>query len=205
MSGAEVVGLISAIISIVDAIGKVSKALKDANDLPRAFHEVAERLPLVRDTLRAVESHIKNSADEGTYQAIEKVLKNCKDKAAQLDELFKVVAPSQGRPRMKRYAVALLRVGKQNRVENLATGMMEDARLLVLNYAVQAASEAQVSELRDAIEDLSSMESSLPESSATNQTHHGSGDNIAGDKYGGNHNEISGNAYFGPVTQHGMN
>ncbi|KAJ4020361.1 hypothetical protein NW761_014685 [Fusarium oxysporum] len=48
------------------------------------------------------------------------------------------------------------------------------------------------------------MEPSLPEEDGVSQTYYGSGDNIAGNKYGGNHNEYSGSgtAYFGAVTQH---
>jgi hypothetical protein len=76
----------------------------------------------------------------------------------------------------------------------------------LINHAAQAATEAQVAQLSEAIKELSNMEPSLPEEDGVSQTYYGSGDNIAGNKYGGNHNEYSGSgtAYFGAVTQHGM-
>ncbi|EXK77349.1 hypothetical protein FOQG_17942 [Fusarium oxysporum f. sp. raphani 54005] len=204
MSGFEVVGLISAIIGIVETIGKVSKALKDAKDLPQAFREVADRLPLVQDTLQTVENHISNDADEATCQAIAAVLEKCHKKALQLEELFNAVSSSDNTSRMKRYALAVKNLGKESRVELLAKGMMEDAHLLALNHAAQAATEAQVAQLSEAIQELSNIEPSLPEEDGISQTHYGSGDNIAGNKYGGNHyeNSGSGTAYFGAVTQH---
>ncbi|PNP80378.1 hypothetical protein FNYG_05977 [Fusarium nygamai] len=206
MSGIEVVGLVSAIVGIVEAIGKVSKTLRDAKDIPRAFNEVAERLPLVRDTLQSVESHISHATEDGVYEAMKKVLENCREKAEQLQEIFRAVAPSERISRIKRYSLAVRRLGKGSLVEILAKGMMEDAHALVLAHSAQAATESQVMELSEAIRELSTIEASLPDESAASQMHYGSGDNIAGSKYGGNHTEFSGSgtAYFAPVTQNGM-
>jgi hypothetical protein len=46
-----VIGLISGILSIIDAAKRVYDAAKDATHLPKAFREVAQRLPLVHNTL----------------------------------------------------------------------------------------------------------------------------------------------------------
>ncbi|KAF5255430.1 hypothetical protein FOXYS1_14163, partial [Fusarium oxysporum] len=205
MSGIEVVGLIASIIGIVEAIATVSKALKDAKDLPPAFQEVGEKLPLVRDTLQTVEKHINDKVDEGAYQAVKTILENCEAKGKQLEEIFNAVAPSDKTSRIKRYALAVRSLGKGKLVEVLAKGMIEDTHLLVLNHAAHAATEDQIAKLVEAIKELSNMEPSLPEEESISQTHYGSGDNVAGNKYGGNHNEIKeihGNPYFGNVTQH---
>lgn len=208
MSGVEVVGLISAIIGIVETIANVYSSLKDAENLPRAFRKVAERLPLVRETLRTAEKQVECNADEEAYQAIKTVLEKCKVKAEHLEEIFKAVVPSEGTSRFDRYRMAARRLGKGNQVEELAKDMMEDVRLLAENRAVQAATEAQVVQLVEAIKDLSSMEPSLPdEDFSISQSHYGYGDNVAGNKYSGNHNVYSGSgtANFGPVTNHGRN
>lgn len=206
MSGIEVVGLVSGILTILETIGKLSDALKNAKDLPPAFREVADKLPIVRDILQAVEKHLSTSADQGTDEAIKAVLKRCREKAEKLEKLFKAVEPSEDSSSFRRYALVVRSLGKGHRVEVLSKGMMEDVKLLVQNHTTQAATEAQVAKLSEAIRVMSSMETSLPEEDTISQTHYGSGDNVAGNKYAGNHNENSGSgtAYFAPVTQHGM-
>ncbi|KAF5563747.1 Het-eN [Fusarium phyllophilum] len=205
MSGIEVAGLVSAILTIVETIGKLSDAIKNAKDLPPAFREVADKLPIVRDILQAVEKHLSTSSYQGPDEAIKAVLKHCRDKAEKLEKLFKAVDPSEDTSSFRRYASMARSLGKGHRVEVLSKGMMEDVKLLVQNHAAQAATEAQVAKLSEAIQEISSVEPSLAEEEAVSQTHYGSGDNVAGIKYAGNHNEYSGSgtAYFAPVTQHG--
>ncbi|KAF5578017.1 Pfs NB-ARC ankyrin-domain-containing protein [Fusarium pseudocircinatum] len=205
MSGIEVVGLVSAILTILETIGKISDALKNAKDLPPSFREVANKLPIVREILHAVEKHLSTSADQATDESIKAVLTHCREKAEKLEKLFRAIDPSEDTSSFRRYALMVRSLGKGHRVEVLSKGMMEDVRILVQNHAAQAATEAQVAKLSEAIRVMSSIETSLPEEEAISQTHYGSGDNVAGNKYAGNHNENSGSgtAYFAPVTQHG--
>ncbi|KAF5565551.1 Pfs NB-ARC ankyrin-domain-containing protein [Fusarium napiforme] len=204
MSGIEAVGLVSGILTILETIGKLSDAIKNAKDLPPAFREVADKLPIVRDILQAVEKHLSTSSDQGTDEAIKAVLKHCRDKAEKLEKLFKAVDPSEDTSSFRRYSSMVRSLGKGHRVEVLSKGMMEDVKLLVQNHAAQAATETQVAKLSEAIQEISSVEPSLAEEEAVTQTHYGSGDNVAGNKHVGNHNEYSGSgtAYFGSVTQH---
>lgn len=205
MSGvAEVVGLISGTAAIIETITKVYDCLRDAENLPRAFREVLERLPLVRDTLRIAEKYVGDNTDKEACRAMKIIVEKCKARAENLEKIFEEVAPSEGKPRLERYRMAARRLGKGSQVEVLTKEMMEGVRILAENRAVQAATGAQVTQLAKAIEDLSTTESSLPdEDSSVSQSHFGSGDNVAGNKYSGNHNEYhgSGPAYFAPVTQ----
>ncbi|KAM0531696.1 hypothetical protein ACHAP6_008156 [Verticillium nonalfalfae] len=202
MSGIEVVGLISAVIAIVGTIENIYNGLRDAKNLPRAFREVAEKLPLVRNTLQIAERHISANTDEEACQAIKNVLEKCKVKAEHLEEIFNAVAPEHP-SRLERYRVVVRRLGKGNLVEVLTKEMMEDVRLLAVNRAIQAATESQIAELLKAIEELSSLEPSLLDEDSISQHHYGSGDNVWGDKIGGNQNIANGSgpAYFGAVTQ----
>lgn len=206
MSGVEIVGLISAIIGIIEVVKTVSDNLKDAANLPTAFREIGERLPIVQDTLRITKTHIGNNVDDEACQAMETVVKNCKNKAEQLQGIFNAVALSADASRIESYRIALRRWSKGKLVEDLAREMIEDVRVLAMNRAVQGATEAQVAQLLKAIEDLANVEPSLSDGTSVNQHHSGSGDNVAGNKYMGNHNENhgSGTAYFGSVTQQGM-
>ncbi|KAF5622401.1 Pfs NB-ARC and ankyrin-domain protein [Fusarium tjaetaba] len=173
-TGIEVIGLVSAILTILETIGKISDALKNAKDLPPSFREVANKLPIVREILQAVEKHLSTLADKATDESIKAVLKHCREKAEKLEKLFRAVDPSEDTSSFRRYAL--------------------------LNHAAQAATEAQVAKLSEAIRVMSSMETPIPEEEAISQTHYGSGDNVAEDKYSGNHNENSGSgtAYFAP-------
>ncbi|KAM0229621.1 hypothetical protein ACHAPO_009885 [Fusarium lateritium] len=203
MSGIEVIGLIGSIVGIVQFIAEVSNALKNAKDLPEAFQEVGDRIALVQDILQKVENNIDRTADDGTYQAVRTILEDCRDKAKQLEAIFQAVASTDKTPRIKRYALAVKRLGKGKRVEVLAKGMIEDTQLLVMEHTAQAATEDQLTKLADAIEVLSEIEPSLPEEGSITQNHSGSGDNVAGNKYQGNHNDIKaihGNPIFGNVT-----
>jgi len=204
MSGIEVVGLISAVISIVGAVENIYSGFRDARNLPQAFREVAEKLPLVRETLRIAEQQIKSTSDEEACEAIKTVVENCKVKAERLKEVFATVAPSEPPTRLERYSVAVRRWGKRNRVEELTREMMEDVRLLAVNRAVQAATEDQAAELLRAIKELSTIEPSLPDEESVSQHHSGSGHNIRGNNYQGNHNVFSGSgtANFGDTIHH---
>ncbi|XEV01594.1 hypothetical protein FSHL1_006881 [Fusarium sambucinum] len=207
MSGIEVIGLIGSIVGIVQFIAEVSNALKNAKDLPEAFQEVGDRIALVQDILQKVENNIDRTADDGTYQAVRTILEDCRDKAKQLEAIFQAVASTDKTPRIKRYALAVKRLGKGKRVEVLAKGMIEDTQLLVMEHTAQAATEDQLTKLADAIEVLSEIEPSLPEEGSITQNHSGSGDNVAGNKYQGNHNDIKaihGNPIFGNVTNNNV-
>jgi hypothetical protein len=80
MSGAEprfVVGLISGVISIIEATKTVYDAAKDAKGQPEAFRQVAARLPLVIEILHSVKARAQ-ALDETAEEALEHILKSCK-------------------------------------------------------------------------------------------------------------------------------
>ncbi|CAI7601620.1 unnamed protein product [Penicillium manginii] len=188
MSGIEVVGLISAVVGILTAITDVYDGLKDAANLPEAIRKVAERLPLVRSILESVEKHIASHPDEQACQAMETVVKKCKINAERLQEIFNAVAPSEPPSKRDRYRAIVRGWGKGQMVEVLAKEMLDDVRLLAEKHAVGAASETQIEQLQKAIEEISKLSPSLPNEGSVTQSHSGSGDNITGNKYGGNHN-----------------
>ena len=51
MSGIEVIGLISAVLTVIESTAKLFRAVEDAKHLPQTIHDAALKLPLVRDTL----------------------------------------------------------------------------------------------------------------------------------------------------------
>jgi len=184
MSGAEaglIIGLISGVISIVDATKKTYDGAQDANGLPEAFREVAQRLPLVNNTLRTISADITAGHwDTNRKGAVEKTLSSCKRKSKNLEEIFEKVIIGDTASRMDRYIAVARTFGKGSRVETFMKGILDDLSLVAGN---------QVAGLSEAIQAVSALNPSLtpeqlPEPDAT-YSHSGSGDinHVVGNQY----------------------
>jgi hypothetical protein len=91
MAGAEAgfdIGLISGVISIIDATKKVYDAAKDAKGQPEAFRQIAARLPLVIEILRSIEKRA-SALDKTALEALEHILASCKANAEDLRKYFR--------------------------------------------------------------------------------------------------------------------
>jgi hypothetical protein len=174
MSGAEaslVIGLISAIISIIDTTKKVYDAAENVSGLPQAFHEVAQRLPIVQDTLKIAEADVRARNLNKEQSDIKKgILEACKDKATRLEGIFQKVMPAADASRIDRYYKAVRILGKGKAVEDLMKGLLVDMQLLAGN---------QVGGLSEAIAELSSVAPSvlpsIPDHAPDTHTNTGSG------------------------------
>ncbi|RKK27470.1 hypothetical protein BFJ67_g16105 [Fusarium oxysporum f. sp. cepae] len=62
------------------------------------------------------------------------------------------------------YRTSLLRLGKANRVETLMRGILKDLDALATNQLFKAATQSQMAQLNEAIDRLSNVESSVPDS-----------------------------------------
>ncbi|KAF4637350.1 hypothetical protein G7Y89_g706 [Cudoniella acicularis] len=114
MSGTEaafVVGLISGVISIIEATKTVYNAAKDAKGQPEAFRQVAARLPLVIEILRSATERMQ-SLNETAQEALEPILESCKAKAENLKKIFQKVARKDDDKWYDRYKKALGTLGK---------------------------------------------------------------------------------------------
>ena len=170
MSGAEVIGLISGTITVLDVITKLYVSLKDAQHLPQAFREVNDRLPLARNTLRIAEERIKVIPDTESCGAMKPTVESCKGRAERLKNILQEVALEPDASRLHRYRLAVRRFGKESRVEELMKGMLEDVHLLAGNRAIKAATETQVGELLKAIQELSDVPPSVADEKNTSPT-----------------------------------
>lgn len=167
MSGVEafaVLGVISSIITIVDEIKKLYDAASNADGLPEAFREVAGRLPIVRNILDLAKQYIdKGEVDEVSCKAMKHVIEACEKKAEKLNELFRKAIPSDKASRTSRYALAARAVVKENLVEELMKGMLEDLQLLTSNHGMKSVTDTQLEQVAKAIADMSAiLHSSAP-------------------------------------------
>ena len=205
MSGIETAGLalgmISAIISIIDATHQVYEAVKDEAGLPTNFKKSATKLPLISKLLEDAEIYVK-TADEATGIAFTPTLEDCRAQAIQLQDLFGKVMPEDGESRWDRYVKAARTIGKGGRVEDLVRRILDDLQLLATRFP-EVATQRRKEQLAMAVEEVTKMEPSLPDGFEQMPTyaHYGSGaqNNITGQHInsGGNQMYGSGQQYIG--------
>jgi len=208
MSGAEagfVIGLISGVISIIEATKTVYDAAKDVKGQPEAFCQVDSRLRLVIEILHRAKERAQ-TLDEMAQEALEPILESCKAKAEKLKKIFQKVIRKDDDKWYDRYKKALGTLGKEDKVECLMEGILKDIQVLACERMMGTATDAQIKEIEEAIKQMNEMPSSLPEDAGgVIQTHTGSGDNIGHSGPGTmNINKAAGDFYqshnTGPVT-----
>ncbi|KAL6829143.1 hypothetical protein J3E69DRAFT_330470 [Trichoderma sp. SZMC 28015] len=147
MSGAEVVGLISAIIAIVDATGKICEAVDSVSGLPRSFRIVAARLPVVLETLDAARINMADENNDSpwtkSHGAIVKVLEGCNDKAVTLEKILQKSMPAAGDSSLRRYIKAIKTMPNAEKVNNLMDGILGDLQILSTMHVVRISSGMQ--------------------------------------------------------------
>ncbi|KAI0894671.1 SesA protein [Annulohypoxylon nitens] len=203
MSGIEIVGLISSIITLIDTAAQFYKAIKNVERLPPAFQEVARRLPLIRSTLGVAQERIKQDDDRTTCEALKPTVESIKERAECLTNILQDVALQPKGSKFQHYRVVMRRFGKGSQVEELMKCMLEDVHLLTGNQAIRAATESQITQLLTPVSETSEPSEPsgvIPLSKDTKTSayaHHGTGYqfNNAGDGTQ-NNNTGEGRQYF---------
>ncbi|TEY23438.1 hypothetical protein BOTCAL_1480g00010 [Botryotinia calthae] len=132
-----VLGIISSIISIIDATKQIYQAVEDETGFPKNFKTSARKLPLVSQLLGEAEKYIGSMTNESTKANFAPTLTNCKLQASQLKELFEKAIPEEGASRMDRYIKAVRTIGKDSQVESLMKGILDDLQLLATSFPVK--------------------------------------------------------------------
>ncbi|KAH6714431.1 hypothetical protein BKA61DRAFT_605258 [Leptodontidium sp. MPI-SDFR-AT-0119] len=203
-----VLGIISSIISIIDATNQVYEAVKDEAGLPTNFKKSATKLPLISKVLEDAERYVNSAADVSIKAAFTPTLEDCEAQATQLQELFKKVMPEEGDSRWARYVKAARTIGKGGRVESLVRGILQDLQLLATRFP-EVTTPRGKDQLAKAIEEVAEMEPSLPDDGFEQMpayAHYGSGaqnNNIGGGTQ--NNNNSTGNQNIGGQMYIGTN
>jgi hypothetical protein len=210
MSGAEaglVLGLISSTITVITTCRDLYDAAYDTEGLPEAFRKVSENIPLVLDILRAVEKlqekakeDFQTSNDaaekqgiEDTSKAVGPVIQGCKTSAETLETIFKKVLPGEKASLMQRYksAARTAKPGRKQKVEDLMKDILGKLQLLDSREAYKAA--ISVSKIEAAINELTDMQSSLPDDDRATYENYGSGpQHVEGGIHGGVYTQADG-------------
>ncbi|KAL6899957.1 nucleoside phosphorylase domain-containing protein [Trichoderma evansii] len=136
------------------------------NDLPLEFEQVNLCFPLVRDTLR----HVRGNPawDEFSTEIIRPLAASLENKAKMLQRIFSDVGKeiekdSNDESVLDCYRDTLVNMGKSYRVEVLMLGLLKDSDALFTKDLVKTEKYTQVDELKDAIDRISKVESSVPD------------------------------------------
>jgi hypothetical protein len=208
MSGAEVLGIISGVIAIIDGVTKVSGALKDSHGLPEAFREVHKRLPLVHHILNELKEKERSGFHSRSLGAMIPTLESCREKAERLEVIFHQVLPQPEDLRKDRYLRAIRTLGRGSNVETLMEGILADCQLLIGLRSLDTVSKDQMAELTEAIGHISTMTPSASERvrrgmTYTNNYNTGTGTQHINSGIGTQINNLgSGSQYNGPITQY---
>ncbi|KAK6814280.1 hypothetical protein RU639_010070 [Aspergillus parasiticus] len=91
MSGLEVIGSISAVISLIDASVKIYDSTRKDIKLSKIFDTVKRTLSLILDILKIYKSNLepsKSTMSEDACKVLEKTVDFCREKAEKLREIF---------------------------------------------------------------------------------------------------------------------
>jgi hypothetical protein len=182
MSGADaitVVGLMSAVITIVETLRKLYDASNNAKGLHEAFRDVAQSLPLVLDILRdchtaqkQVDQKYRVTSDTSSRRELEKsaeaaktIMEECRNKANALEEIFQKVLPGDDAGRAERYmkAARSLKPGRTEKVEDLMTGIFKQLQILQTSRFFKSELEKRAGDIQSAVDRLSELGPSLPD------------------------------------------
>jgi hypothetical protein len=175
---AEVIGAISAVITLIDTSIKIYDSAQKDVKLSETFEVIRRRLPVILHTLKICESHMKAKKDSipwNVCEALEKTLEDCETKAINLRAIFEKIIPGQSDKWKERYLKVLSRLGKGNKVEELMLGLTEDVQLIVNHEAVRSASQPQTDELENIIEEIKSVTQSVPGEEISTKTFNSGG------------------------------
>lgn len=178
MSGLEVIGAISAVITLLDASIKIYDSTRSDAKLSETFDVVRRRLPVILHILQRCKNVLEQGEDSmpsDVCEALEKILDACDEKARKLREIFESVIPGEKDTWRKRYAKVIQRHGKGNKVEELMATLTQDVQLLVNNNAVNSATPEQNVELVHILKEMKSVKSLTPEEERTASAFHSGG------------------------------
>ncbi|RYP17884.1 hypothetical protein DL765_004282 [Monosporascus sp. GIB2] len=175
---------IASTIAVVQAISSTYKAIQHLRGLPDEFNQVNRNLPLAQDTLGLAREQLQGLAlDESSKEALQPLVCGCEEKAKMLQAIFEKVEKGVKNAKdgsvLDFYRTSVLRLGKAHRVETLMQGILRDLDALATNQLFRTATQNQMAELKEAINQLSNVESSVPDSDfdspGTNSQHIASG------------------------------
>lgn len=165
-------GTAASILTIIGSIKATYSIIKVIRNLPKAFAEVQNKLPLIVSIVQGAEKSLEDRKPLGEEEdnvACE-VLQPSLDKLATLKKIFRAVEDELEKDQNKKdwaklrttYHTALNGI-KAHGVEKLMEEILKDAKNVALSHVFNLATTGDIKTLNTAIQDLSNVELSLPD------------------------------------------
>ncbi|KAL4783422.1 hypothetical protein BJX76DRAFT_357977 [Aspergillus varians] len=180
MSGMEVIGGLSAVISLLEAIVNLYGKTQNDITLSETFEAAGRQLPVllhILQTYKAKLEPLKHSLPSEVCQALEKTLNDCEEKAQRLSEIFTTVlsGPKDTLSWRQRYSKIMRRLGQRNRVDLLMTAITEDIQLLANSEVIRAIMPNQNTTFEAIFNDIQHVHNSAPQEEKLAQSFHNNG------------------------------
>lgn len=166
MSGLEVVGGISAVITVIEASIKVYQGARSDAKLPETFRAVADRLPLLLSTLQTCHDQlytVEVSIPNDVAKSFLSITQRCKAQARSLRDIFEDTIPGESAGLLERYKTSVKTLGKGKKVEELVLSISEDIRAVVDYQSIKSARPELSEGLEELISAIKNMKPSIPE------------------------------------------
>ncbi|MCJ1334539.1 hypothetical protein MMC10_011251 [Thelotrema lepadinum] len=159
MSGMEfplVIGIISGTATIIDSIVKICSEARKGT-LSKTFRNTAQRLSLIRETLRVIEKRVTDDVSTDVSSgAIEEFVRDCKDKVDHLELACEKCIPEASASRLDRLLASTRAHAQSAKVVSLTKELLENVQLLVQRLAIHEPPRNQLQDIETAIETLQS-------------------------------------------------
>lgn len=148
-----VIGIIANIIALIEVSVNVYERAQnfrdDVKSLPKAFHDVHGKLPLLKFALQKTEQRASKLEGE-ERKALEQSLRACHENIKELSEIFKKVFPADGASRLTRGWKAVSSLRHDKNVEAIDKSITSYVEALTFYHSSESASISQITEvLRD--------------------------------------------------------
>ncbi|KAL8893195.1 MAG: hypothetical protein Q9192_005507 [Flavoplaca navasiana] len=155
MSGVEALAALSIIANVaavVDLTSKIFGRIKDAGEnvqnVPKAFRNVQNTLPLLSDALKRTQQRIKTEAlDEEACLALKPILQDCHSDISELNGIFDKCLPRDGSSKFYRGWKAVISLKQDKKVEEISELIHKRVQLLTYHHVAAPTSSTMATDV----------------------------------------------------------
>ena len=144
-----VIGLASSIVQLLDFGSKVGARLNefksDSQDLSGTLKTIKVQLPLILNTVKRTQEQAQNGlVSEPTAEALQAVVKDCKQAVIQLDGILTKILPPKGASSWQRRAFAFKSLAYDKEIQRTTSYLDRNISVLTLHQVTAAAELSKI-------------------------------------------------------------
>ncbi|RSL67279.1 hypothetical protein CEP53_003046 [Fusarium sp. AF-6] len=174
MSRRRIDQLISSTLPFLHDVAAKCEEILPHDSLPPSFYNTLEWAALVREILRSIEDQLKANSLDPNDSTILEALESTDEAVKDLSVMFRTVSEASEFERGARYE-DFLRKPNSSAIETVLLQLLQGPHQLVKKSTIKATPD-QYHQLEKAINDLGSLQSSLPTDKTAQMIHNGEGD-----------------------------